>query len=653
MNKLLFWLGLSLAFFSQYTCAALDFTEYSYYQKERELYKKAMLQLQDNNFGQFEAYRSQLKKYPLATYLDYEYLRRSFPTVSSKTIDAFLTNNKGQLATKRLHIEWLGYLARTNQWSLYEQFYTAELGSEVLDCYHLQAELVIKSDDNATFKEIGEFWIKPHSIHSSCDSVFNAWSNKGLKTQDKIWRRYQLTFLANDKGMYSSLASLLDNKHQHLAQKIQNVGSNIDYWTTHLAKDHDDLLLENSTKKYLVKTIANVDYKKAAMIFEKKKIDLPKEDLMEMQRLVAWYFTKYESGEAAVNWIRQYTDYRDPTFVEPMLRYSLSDKNWALYKKVFTQLPAVLKNQEEWLYWYAITQQELQYEDKDPALTPKAIFTKLAQEQSFYGLVSAKKLNLPVFPHTQFTPQEAVVSNDIEKRLSPAIELFYLGREDLSNVDWFFTTNQFSEDEWRQAGIIAYKMAWLNRTITAFGRAKLWTAGAERFPIFFKDDFWKNAKLQQIDPGWILAVARQESAFAANARSSVGALGVLQIMPNTAKHIASKLGIGYKPKRLTEPSYNIMLGSKYLKDQLDNYDNQYFLATAAYNAGPGKVREWLNNRPDTTDWIHWVAVIPYKETRNYVQNITVFKEVYNMKLQFLSNTKLNTPDDTRFSNEVF
>jgi hypothetical protein len=110
------------------------------------------------------------------------------------------------------------------------------------------------------------------------------------------------------------------------------------------------------------------------------------------------------------------------------------------------------------------------------------------------------------------------------------------------------------------------------------------------------------------------------------------ALGILQLMPETARRVASKLNVPYSQERLVEPSYNIRLGTQYLKDMLGRFDNNYVLATAAYNAGPGKVREWLEMRPITEDWAHWVATIPYKETRQYVQNIMAFSKIYQAKL---------------------
>lgn len=635
-----YYLQLLCAFFavlfSLQALSSTDFANPNQYEEERKIYKQAMMALENKNFGQFEVFRSQLNHYPLKSYIDYEYLRRSFETLPALHIKKFIDDNKGSIASKRLHIEWLGHLARNAQWPIYKEFYSDELNSEVLHCYYLQAELALNTNDKPTYDKIGDYWIKPYSIHSSCDPVFEQWKNKGYKTQKKIWQRYQVALLANNITLTQYLSTQLNKNYLSAAKRLKNVDGNIDYWTNRLSNEHDNLHLESSSTKYILKIISNSDHKKSAYILEQNKISMKKEDLLESQRLIAWYFAKYSGGESAVRWIKKHTDYREPSFAEPMLRYAMQDKNWQLYKEVFKLLPAVLKNHEEWLYWYAITQEKLGYTDSDPALRAKTILTKLAQEQSFYGLVSAEKMNLPVFPNTQFEPQSGEISPQVIDKLSASIELYHIGELNQSNNDWFFTTAQFNEEEWKQAGMIAYKMDWRNRTIQAFGRAKLWTAGAERFPILYQEAFWKNAERQGVDPGWILAVARQESAFEPNARSPVGALGVLQLMPATAQKVARNLNMRYNYKSLLDPNYNITLGTKYLKDQLENYDNNYILATAAYNAGPRRVKEWLELRPLTEDWVHWVATIPYKETRGYVQNITAFSKIYNMKLEYLA-----------------
>ncbi len=134
------------------------------------------------------------------------------------------------------------------------------------------------------------------------------------------------------------------------------------------------------------------------------------------------------------------------------------------------------------------------------------------------------------------------------------------------------------------------------------------------------------------------AIARQESAFNPAARSSAGALGLLQLMPGTAKSMARKVGLSYSASRLTtDAGYNATLGAQFLGEQIGNFDGSYVLTFAAYNAGPRRAREWINRFGDPRGMsldqiVDWVERIPFTETRNYVQRIMENYEVYKMRL---------------------
>jgi soluble lytic murein transglycosylase len=135
----------------------------------------------------------------------------------------------------------------------------------------------------------------------------------------------------------------------------------------------------------------------------------------------------------------------------------------------------------------------------------------------------------------------------------------------------------------------------------------------------------------------ILAVIRQESAFQQDAVSSAGALGLMQLMPATAKSVSKKMGLPYAKGRLTsDPEYNIRLGRAYLSEMIGTFGGSYVLAIASYNAGPRRVAEWLaqirDPRRKDVDTIDWIESIPFSETRNYVQRVIENVQVYRRLL---------------------
>ncbi len=146
------------------------------------------------------------------------------------------------------------------------------------------------------------------------------------------------------------------------------------------------------------------------------------------------------------------------------------------------------------------------------------------------------------------------------------------------------------------------------------------------------------------------AITRQESNFDRAAISRANARGLMQLLPGTAKETASKLGIAYDMNKLTrDGSYNVTLGSAYLGRMVNNYDGSYVLAIAAYNGGPGRVRQWLNTigdpRQDHVDVIDWIESIPISETRNYVQRVLENLQVYRARLSGSATVALSLSQD--------
>jgi len=160
--------------------------------------------------------------------------------------------------------------------------------------------------------------------------------------------------------------------------------------------------------------------------------------------------------------------------------------------------------------------------------------------------------------------------------------------------------------------------------------AKAWDDLDIRFPLAYYDSFVSNARTWDIPLQWSFAIARQESAFMPDAKSSAGAMGIMQLLPSTARLTANRHGL--EPVRtgdLNEPILNIQLGSAYLGRMLRRFNNNRILASAAYNAGPARVETWLD---PTLPLDVWVETLPFPETRDYVENVLMFAAIYSKRL---------------------
>jgi soluble lytic murein transglycosylase len=155
----------------------------------------------------------------------------------------------------------------------------------------------------------------------------------------------------------------------------------------------------------------------------------------------------------------------------------------------------------------------------------------------------------------------------------------------------------------------------------------------QRYPQPMRTEVIAKARDIDLDPAYVYGLIRQESRFVMDARSSVGASGLMQIMPGTAKWTAKKIGLDFKPAMLTDRDTNLRIGTAYLKLVLDNLDGSQPMAAAAYNAGPNRPRRWREG--PLLEPAIWAENIPFNETRDYVKkvltNATVYASLMNGK----------------------
>lgn len=217
--------------------------------------------------------------------------------------------------------------------------------------------------------------------------------------------------------------------------------------------------------------------------------------------------------------------------------------------------------------------------------------------------------------------------------------------EDKRLVPFARHTFETFEDMGLRVALLDHLVRWgrMNLSVSLAKKAKNDGQSLVMFEFPSQFSYMKNLSTEK---PLALAITRQESVFQVDARSPVGAMGLMQLMPGTAKMTAKQLGVAYNQAALTrDPYYNVMLGSAHLETLLDNFDGAYPMAIAAYNAGSGAVRRWLRDNGDPryqspTHMLDWIESIPYRETRNYVQRVLEGLEVYRMHL----NTPLPAKD---------
>lgn len=276
---------------------------------------------------------------------------------------------------------------------------------------------------------------------------------------------------------------------------------------------------------------------------------------------------------------------------------------------------------------------------------------------AYYGQMAASELSIDGVITSDappvLTPQDKAAFNADE--LIQAARLFHLAgmRNTASDFLNAFVKHENSAKAYLYGADLAVEMQHFHDAVNISKQAtsKGMFLTAQAYPTITKE-------LEGIALEWALihALIRQESVFNFEARSPVGALGLMQLMPGTAVETARKLGIAHTQSWLTErPAHNIRLGTAYLQQMLDRYEGAYPMAIAAYNAGPGRVDKWLvtygDPRKGEIDIIDWIELIPIYETRNYVQRVVEATYVYRLRLKNIQkpqkNIGLATPQNLR------
>jgi soluble lytic murein transglycosylase len=282
-----------------------------------------------------------------------------------------------------------------------------------------------------------------------------------------------------------------------------------------------------------------------------------------------------------------------------------------------------------WVYWKARAQQQLAKTDADRAAA-KEMLAGIAGVRGFYEQLALEELgqriSVPARPAALTTQEKD--SARLHAGLNRALYAIGLGLRSEGVREWNYSTNLhqrggMSERELLAAADLACQREVWDRCINSSERTKSVIDFEQRFPMPHKDAVLQRTAQTGIDPAFVYGLIRQESRFVMDAQSGVGAAGLMQVMPATARWTAKKIGLAdFKAHQINDRDTNIAIGTGYLKLVLDTFEGSLPLAAAAYNAGPSRSRNW-RGQGDTPllEGAIWAENIPFAETRDYVKKV--------------------------------
>lgn len=293
--------------------------------------------------------------------------------------------------------------------------------------------------------------------------------------------------------------------------------------------------------------------------------------------------------------------------------------NWARVMQSIERMSDRQASEPVWVYWYgrALAAQ---------GQTEKAnnYFSRIAGDLSFYGQLAAEELGgpqpLPAIP--AMVTSEAIIQAQKNPSLQRAIELFKLGWRPEAVPEWNFALRGMDDMQLRGAAEFALSQNIYDRVVNTSLLTNQSVDINQRFIAPFEEQVNEKAELINLDTAWIYGLIRQESRFITDAKSRVGASGLMQLMPATAKWVAKKIGMqDYHPSKVNEFDTNTVLGTNYMNMVLQDLNGSQLLATAGYNAGPGRSKRWRSRLPGEVEGAIFAETIPFTETRLYVKNV--------------------------------
>ncbi len=592
---------------------------------QRSTFLKAEKHVWKPDSPEYQNLYQQLHYYPLQPYLDQKRLMDKIRLSDAKEIEEFLTEYRGTPLDWPLRKKWLNYLAKRERKALFLKFFKPNNDAK-LSCTQLSYQLAGGMPEKVVLPQVKQWWLVGKSQDKACDPIFKQWKKAGYLTPDLVWQRLSLAADGGKHTLIPYLTGLLPKEEQYLGKLFHRVRRDPSY-ISKLSRFKTFNEKETQIMAYGLKRLIWRDPERALKTYQlaQQKFTFTEQQQDYLTKRFALALATKHHAQADTWLTKVKPDKLDSNLVQWKLATALKQQNWPDIQKTLLALPDRLQEKPQWQYWYARSMAEV---GRDQAA--RELMLDLAKKRHYYGFMAAKWLSQNInLQHNPLLVDAKVIDNIIQNPAAKrAFELFHLERYSQARKEWNYWLATLSKSEKLAAASFAFEQGWFDRPIFTLASQGYLDDVELRFPMAYKDDIASYADKHSIDPSWAFAIARRESSFMRDAHSSAGARGLMQIMPATAKQLEKK---AVSNRYLVNAKNNIKLGTKYLKRLLDRYEGNLVLATASYNAGPYRVKQWLE-KGETLPADIWIETIPFKETREYVKSVLAYKQIYQHKL---------------------
>jgi len=601
-------------------------------EQQRAAFRAVRAEVELGNWQPVLQYAEILEKYVLWPDLRAMFLRATLKNANHDEIDAFLKEYGLLKPARELRYRYALHLAMENRMSdfldIYRQFYQG-LDIAKLDCLALRAEIELGQASRVS-RRAEDLWLVGTSQAEECDPVFEHLRSRKLLTKNHYTDRFNLAIESNRFSLARYLARSLDASHRDEAEEWLNAQNRTEEFVA-AWRDYADTELTKKLFVYAVERLANDDPMTAGKYWRKlaTHFSFSAMQLNHVNRHIALWVARMRLPQAAVMLSSLPDDAGDVETHRWLIRNALLQRQWPDVINAVELLPDEERRKSEWQYWKAVALRETGSND-----AATVIFADLALDRDYYGFLAGDAIGVPYALVDRPMTLNQQVTTAIAQRpeLIRARELFFVGLEGRGRSEWDGAVRLMTSDEQTQAALLANSWGWHSRAISTVASAGAFDDLRVRYPLPWRDAFEKYAHAAGVSFSWAYGIARSESLFMREIRSSAGAIGVMQLMPETGRRTAREIQLPWSGlTTLTDSDSNIQLGTYYLSKMFARFGQNRVLATAAYNAGPLRVEEWLPNA-GSLDARIWIENIPFNETRNYVRRVLTDEAIFYWRM---------------------
>jgi len=594
---------------------------------QRAAFKQAYAMAANQGGHGWRALAGSLHDYVLYPYLPYAALEHDIRQLDRASVEAYLKQYPGLIPAERLRRDFLFELARRKDWNTFQAMYQPGLGDS-LSCAALQAQMANGRPLDFQ-RDLATLWAEP-SLPNACDPVLQAAHDQGLLTTTRLWTRIDRAVDAGGGGTVASLASWLpdpdrDDANQ-LALALRDPSAALSAaasWTdTPRHRQAVTLALTRLARRQSDNADAAWQQLQSRFAFSIAQRD-------QILRNLALFNATDFADDSLSRLIALPPAAQSDSTREWRVRVALARQDWSAVLAGIDAMTAAQQSDSEWQYFRARALTALGRQDE-----ARQLYAAQADSATFFGFLAADQLHqpyaiCPLHLATDRAREQALLAN---RGLQRAFELYAVDMQTPARREWARALNGLDQTSKRVAADIANRRGWYDRAVFTLSSGDALRVYDLRFPLASQDGLVPQAQQAGIEPAWAYGILRAESAWRSDAHSGADARGLMQLLPTTAAAVAGRHGLSWAGgNSLYDPATNIALGTRYLAEMAARFNGSPWLASAAYNAGPNRVEQWLDARRQLAPDL-FVATIPFKETREYVARVMAFSVIYDWRL---------------------